>query len=121
VWGLAFKPNTDDMREAPSVAIISRLLDAGVRVRAYDPVAEPSARQALGQRSGLTYCSSNYDALEGVHALAVCTEWGAFRRPDFERMKSLMAEPVVFDGRNIYEPKEMRKRGFFCYGIGRKA
>jgi len=121
VWGLAFKPNTDDMREAPAAAIISRLLDAGVRVRAYDPVAEASARRALGERSGLTFCSSNYDALAGAHALAVCTEWGAFRRPDFERMKSLMAEPVIFDGRNIYEPKEMRKRGFHCYGVGRKA
>ncbi len=120
VWGLAFKPNTDDMREAPSLAIISRLLDAGVGVRAYDPVAEGTARRAAGERAALTFCSSNYDALQGAHVLAVCTEWGVFRRPDFERMKALMAEPVIFDGRNIYEPKEMRKRGFVCFGIGRK-
>jgi UDPglucose 6-dehydrogenase len=119
VWGLAFKPNTDDMREAPSLTIISRLLAAGVRVRAYDPVAEASARRAFGEPEGLTFCPNNYDALDGAHALAVCTEWGAFRRPDFERMKSLMADPVIFDGRNIYEPKEMRKKGFTCFNIGR--
>jgi UDPglucose 6-dehydrogenase len=120
VWGLAFKPNTDDMREAPSVTIISRLLEAGARVRAYDPVAESKAQQVLGDLPGLTFCANNYDALEGAHALAVCTEWGAFRRPDFGRMKEAMADPVVFDGRNIYEPREMRKRGFTCLGIGRQ-
>ncbi|MHB8763234.1 MAG: UDP-glucose dehydrogenase family protein [Deferrisomatales bacterium] len=118
VWGLAFKPNTDDMREAPSLTIIARLLAAGVRVQAYDPVAEASARQALGEARGLTFCPTNYDALKGAHALAVCTEWGAFRRPDFERMRSLMADPVVFDGRNIYEPRDMRKRGFTYFGMG---
>ncbi len=121
VWGLAFKPNTDDMREAPSLTIVRRLLDAGVAVRAYDPVAEESARRLLGEPPRLAYCAQNYEALEGAHALAVCTEWGAFRRPDFERMKSLMARPVVFDGRNIYEPKDMRRLGFTYFGIGRRA
>jgi UDPglucose 6-dehydrogenase len=120
VWGLAFKPNTDDMREAPSRMIISRLLEAGVAVRAYDPVAEATARRALGAQQGLTFCPNNYDAIEDAHALVICTEWGAFRRPDFERMKSLMADPVIFDGRNIYEPREMRKKGFTYFGIGRK-
>ncbi|MBE0616962.1 MAG: UDP-glucose/GDP-mannose dehydrogenase family protein, partial [Proteobacteria bacterium] len=89
VWGLAFKPNTDDMREAPSLTIVGKLLEAGAKVRAYDPVAEETARRALGERPGLTFCATNYEALQGAHALAVCTEWGAFRRPDFERMKSL--------------------------------
>ncbi|MBI5442158.1 MAG: UDP-glucose/GDP-mannose dehydrogenase family protein [Deltaproteobacteria bacterium] len=120
VWGLAFKPNTDDMREAPSLTIIERLLEAGVRVKAYDPVAEASARRALGAPPGLTYCPSHYEALEGVHALAVCTEWGVFRRPDFERVRRSMEDPAIFDGRNLYEPGEMRRLGFTYYGVGRK-
>jgi UDPglucose 6-dehydrogenase len=120
VWGLAFKPNTDDMREAPSLTIIQRLLDEGVRVRAYDPVAEASARRIFGEPPGLTFCPNNYEALEGAHALVVCTEWGLFRRPDFERVKRLMEDPVIFDGRNLYEPKEMRRLGFSYFGIGRK-
>ncbi len=120
VWGLAFKPNTDDVREAPSLTTIRRLLEAGCRIRAYDPVAEPTARRALGEPDGLVYCSSNYDALEGADCLAICTEWGAFRRPDFERMKALMARPVIFDGRNLYEPQKIAKLGFTYSGIGRK-
>ncbi len=120
VWGLAFKPNTDDMREAPSLTIIGRLLESGCRVRAYDPVAETTARRALGEPPGLTYCPNNYDALQGAHVLAVCTEWGAFRRPDFARMLELMETPTVFDGRNLYDPGEMRKRGFQYFGIGRR-
>jgi len=120
VWGLAFKPNTDDMREAPSLTIIGKLLETGVKVRAYDPVAEETTRRTLGERPGLVYSPTNYDALQGAHALAICTEWGAFRRPDFERMKSLMADPVIFDGRNLYEPKDMRRHGFTYFGIGRK-
>ena len=121
VWGLSFKPNTDDMREAPSLTIIRRLLEAGCRIRAYDPVAEDSARRALGEPEGLTYCPNNYDALKEADCLAICTEWGVFRRPDFERMKALMARPVVFDGRNLYEPKQMAKLGFTYFGIGRRA
>jgi UDPglucose 6-dehydrogenase len=124
VWGLAFKPNTDDMREAPSLTVVGRLLEAGVTVRAYDPVAEQTARRAFGDRAaggGLTFCATNYEALQGAHALAICTEWGAFRRPDFARMKSLMAAPVIFDGRNLYEPKDMRRLGFTYFGIGRTA
>ncbi|MDW7710731.1 MAG: UDP-glucose/GDP-mannose dehydrogenase family protein [Deferrisomatales bacterium] len=120
VWGLSFKPNTDDMREAPSLTIVGRLLDAGVAVQAYDPVAEETARRAFGERPGLSFCPTNYDALQGAHALAICTEWGVFRRPDFGRMKALMADPVIFDGRNLYEPKDVRKLGFAYFGIGRR-
>jgi UDPglucose 6-dehydrogenase len=120
VWGLAFKPNTDDMREAPSLTIVHQLLSAGVRVRVYDPVAKETARRALGEHPGLTYCANNYDALDGAHALAICTEWGAFRRPDFPRMVEAMADPVIFDGRNLHEPREMRKKGFAYFGIGRR-
>ncbi|NOY44329.1 MAG: UDP-glucose/GDP-mannose dehydrogenase family protein [Deltaproteobacteria bacterium] len=119
VWGLSFKPNTDDMREAPSLTVIGRLREAGCRIRAYDPVAEESARRILGE-DGIVYCASNYEAVEGVDCLAVCTEWGAFRRPDFERVKGLMRRPAVFDGRNIYEPAKMRKMGFAYFGIGRQ-
>jgi UDPglucose 6-dehydrogenase len=120
VWGLAFKPNTDDVREAPSLTVIRLLLEAGVTVAAFDPVAEENVRRELGETEGLTYCATNYDALEGAHALAICTEWGLFRRPDFDRMKTLMAEPVVFDGRNIYEPEKMSELGFVYYSIGRR-
>ncbi|MBI5017675.1 MAG: UDP-glucose/GDP-mannose dehydrogenase family protein [Deltaproteobacteria bacterium] len=121
VWGIAFKANTDDVREAPSLTVIGRLLAAGCRVQVYDPVAEAAARRTLGEPGGLTYCPNNYDALQGAEALAVCTEWGAFRRPDFGRMKTLMAAPVIFDGRNLYEPQEMKRLGFTYFGIGRKA
>jgi len=119
VWGLSFKPNTDDMREAPSLTVIGRLREAGCRIRAYDPVAEESARRILGE-DGIAYCASNYEAVEGADCLAVCTEWGAFRRPDFERVKGLMRRPAVFDGRNIYEPAKMKKMGFAYFGIGRQ-
>ena len=120
VWGLAFKANTDDMREAPSLTIIARLHEAGVRIRAYDPVAAEMAARFLGGLPNLTFCPTNYDAVEGAHALAVCTEWGVFRRPDFERVKALMSLPVIFDGRNLYEPKDMRRLGFTYFGMGRK-
>jgi UDPglucose 6-dehydrogenase len=117
VWGLAFKPRTDDMREAPAVTIIGRLLEAGAVVRAHDPVAIPVARRALGER--VQFFESNYDAVEGADLLAVVTEWNEFRRPDFERMKRLMRTPVVFDGRNLFEPARMRELGFTYYGVGR--
>ena len=118
VWGLAFKPRTDDMREAPSVPLIEALLNGGARVQAYDPEAIPVAKSIFGSR--ITFASGNYDALKGADCLAVVTEWNEFRHPDFARMRSLMAAPVVFDGRNIYEPVQMRQNGFTYYSIGRE-
>ncbi len=117
VWGLAFKPKTDDMREAPSVEVIEGLLGKGARIRAFDPVAQQTARRVLNDR--VTFVERPYDALEGADALFVVTEWNEFRHPDFERMKSLMRAPVVFDGRNIYSPAKMRELGFSYFGIGR--
>jgi UDPglucose 6-dehydrogenase len=117
VWGLAFKPRTDDMREAPSLTLIEALLEAGAKVQAYDPVAHETAHRELGDR--ISYAKKDYDALEGADALVICTEWNEFRRPDWERMKSLMAQPLIFDGRNIYDPHRVEERGFEYYGIGR--
>ena len=117
VWGLAFKPNTDDLRDASSLVIIQGLLDAGARVRVYDPVAMNGAKALLGKK--VEYFDNNYDALKGADALVVVTEWNEFRRPDFAKMKSLMKCPVIFDGRNIYDPKTMKEQGFECFGIGR--
>ncbi len=121
VWGLSFKPNTDDVREAPALYVIEMLLAAGCKVSVFDPVAQHSARRAIGEPEGLTYCNDNYEALTDADALIICTEWGVFRRPDYERMKSLMKSPVVFDGRNIFEPDRMKARGFAYFGVGRKA
>jgi UDPglucose 6-dehydrogenase len=117
VWGLAFKPRTDDMREAPAIPIIERLLARGVKVRAYDPAAGPVARGIFGDR--ITLCDKSYDALSGADALAVVTEWNEFREPDFAKMQSLMKAPVVFDGRNLYSPEQMRALGFTYFSIGR--
>ncbi len=117
VWGLSFKPNTDDMREAPSVEIIRELLKRHAKIRAYDPVAMAEARKHLGR--SVTYCRSNFDALKRADALVVVTEWNEFRRPDFDKMKSLMRGHVIFDGRNIYPPELMKEKGFVYYGIGR--
>jgi len=118
VWGLAFKPRTDDMRLAPSIAIIERLLAAGAHVHAHDPEAMHEARRIFGDR--ITYHRVNYDALEGADALLVVTEWNEFRRPDFDRMRGLMKRPLIFDGRNIYEPEQMRQHGFTYYSVGRR-
>jgi len=118
VWGLAFKPKTDDMREAPSVEVIEGLLAKGAKVAAHDPVAERTARRVLGDR--IRYTTVPYEALEGADALFVVTEWNEFRHPDFERMKALMKSPVIFDGRNIYDPARMRELGFTYMGLGRK-
>ena len=118
VWGLAFKPRTDDMREAPAVTVIEALLAAGAEVHAHDPEALNEARRVFGDR--IAYHRVNYDALIGADALLVVTEWNEFRRPDFERMRQLMRRPVVFDGRNIYDPNEMRARGFTYYSMGRR-
>jgi UDPglucose 6-dehydrogenase len=117
LWGLSFKPNTDDVREAPALAIIDALLKEGVTLRVHDPAAMPEMKKKVGD--SVKYFAGNYEALRGAHALIVVTEWNEFRRPDFDRMKSLMKEPVIFDGRNIYDPKIMESKGFFYYGIGR--
>ncbi len=117
VWGLAFKPRTDDMREAPSVPIIEALLARGAKVQAYDPEAMKAAKGIFGSRIG--YAAKNYDALKGADALAVITEWQEFREPDFARMRKLMRTPVVFDGRNIYQPDQMKAQGFTYFSIGR--
>ena len=118
VWGLAFKPRTDDMREAPAVSIIEALLKAGAEVHAHDPEALNEARRIFGDR--IHYHRVNYDALDGADALLIVTEWNEFRRPDFERMRQLMKQSLVFDGRNIYDPGEMRELGFTYYSVGRK-
>ena len=117
IWGLSFKPNTDDMREAPSVTIIQHLLKKGAKVTVHDPVAMNEAKRLLGRK--VTYCENNYAALRKADALVVVTEWNEFRRPDFTKMKSLMRSAVVFDCRNVYSPKLMREMGFAYYGIGR--
>jgi UDPglucose 6-dehydrogenase len=117
VWGLAFKPKTDDMREAPAVELIEGLLGKGALVNAYDPVAEKVAERQFKGRVRLG--PTPYEVLEGAEALFLVTEWNEFRHPDFERMKSLMKQPVVFDGRNVFDPAAMRERGFTYFGIGR--
>jgi UDPglucose 6-dehydrogenase len=119
VWGLAFKPNTDDMREAPSRVLLERLWAAGARVRAYDPEATAEARRIFGERADLVLCSSAEEALAGADALAVVTEWREFWSPDFEAMSRILSRRVVFDGRNIYEPATVEAAGVAYYGIGR--
>ncbi|MBI3401918.1 MAG: UDP-glucose/GDP-mannose dehydrogenase family protein [Acidobacteria bacterium] len=117
IWGLAFKPRTDDMREAPAIPIIERLLARGATVRAYDPAAGPVARRVFDGR--ITLCERSYDALAGADALAIVTDWNEFREPDFDKMRALLKAPVVFDGRNIYSPEHMRALGFTYFSIGR--
>jgi UDPglucose 6-dehydrogenase len=117
VWGLSFKPRTDDMREAPSVVIINSLLRAGARVTAHDPVAMNEAYKIFKDR--IVLAKDNYEALKGADALAVVTEWNEYRTPDFQRMKKLMRSPVIFDGRNIFNREELRKMGFTYFGMGR--
>lgn len=120
LWGLAFKANTDDMREAPSRVIIEMLLRSGARVRAYDPVALEEARRIYaGRGPEFTLCRSAYEAAEHADALAIATEWQEFRSPDFERLKALMNEPLIFDGRNLYDPALLARFGFTYYGVGR--
>jgi UDPglucose 6-dehydrogenase len=117
VWGLAFKPRTDDVREAPSITIIEDLLSRGAKVRAYDPKATDNAKQLLGNR--IEYKDNAYDVLLGAEALLLLTEWNEFRRPDFERVRSLMNRPALFDGRNQYDIERMIRRGFEYYCMGR--
>jgi len=117
VWGLAFKPRTDDMRDAPAISVVESLLAAGARVQAFDPEAMEEARKIFGDR--IQYTHRNYDALHGAAALLILTEWNEFRRPDFERIRNLLVKPVIFDGRNIYDPDDLRRLGFKYYSIGR--
>ncbi|RMG40217.1 MAG: UDP-glucose/GDP-mannose dehydrogenase family protein [Candidatus Dadabacteria bacterium] len=119
VWGLAFKPKTDDVREAPALVVIGELLNRGATVKAYDPEAMETFRNRLGENAKVTYVATNYDALGGADALVICTEWNEFRRPDFNRIKGLMEAPVIFDGRNLYGLSEMREKGFVYHSIGR--
>ena len=117
VWGLAFKPDTDDIREASALFMIEALLDAGANISAYDPEAMPNVKNSLGAK--IDYASDEYSALSGADALLICTEWGIFRNPDFTRMKSLMKDAVLFDGRNLFEIGEMNDKGFYYCSIGR--
>ncbi len=121
VWGLAFKPKTSDTREAPAQTLIRRLLDGGVRVQAHDPRAIEETREVLGDHQGLLYVHDPYDAINGADALAVVTEWDIYRQPDFDRIRRLLKDPVVVDGRNLYSLSEMKRRGFDYYSIGRPA
>ena len=118
LWGLAFKPKTDDVRDAPAISLAKWLTAAGATVRAYDPVAHETAHRLLGD--SVVYAQSMYDAADGADALLVVTEWNEFRSPDFDRLKALLKTPSVFDGRNIFDPARMRERGFTYFGIGRK-
>jgi len=118
VWGLAFKPRTDDLREAPALAVIQALLAKGATVRVYDPKAVSAARRILGDR--VTFCQRSYEAVEGADALVLATEWNEFREPDFERVRTLMRHPAIFDGRNIYNPRHLREMGFHYEGVGRR-
>jgi UDPglucose 6-dehydrogenase len=117
VWGLAFKPRTNDMRDAPSIKIIEALLSGGATIAAYDPEAMEEAKRIFGTQ--IQFASTNYSCAEGADALLLITEWQAFRNPNFERMKKVMRQPVIFDGRNIYDPAHLRQLGFTYYSVGR--
>lgn len=116
LWGLSFKPETDDMREAPSLVVIERLLALECEVRVYDPIAMDSCRSVVGER--VTYCNDKYDAALGADALMLITEWKEFRMPSYAVLRSVMHEPTIFDGRNIYDGEEAREQGFTYYKIG---
>lgn len=120
LWGLAFKPDTDDMREAPSRTVIAGLLARGATVTAYDPVAMPEARRVLGELPGLDYAATPAQALTGASALVIVTEWKEFRSPDFDAIRTGLVAPVIFDGRNLYEPDRLAKQGFTYYPVGRR-
>jgi UDPglucose 6-dehydrogenase len=119
LWGLAFKPNTDDMREAPARELVAELLERGAVVTAYDPVAMHEARRVFGDEPRITYADNPMHALDGAHALVIVTEWKEFRSPDFDRIKAKLAVSAIFDGRNLYEPAMVRSLGFEYYPIGR--
>lgn len=117
IWGLTFKPKTDDIREAPALEIIARLLKKGINVRVYDPIGMDNARAQLGD--SVIYAKDNYEVLEGAYGLAIITEWNQFKSPDFDKMKELMKKPIVFDGRNILNEADIKSKGFTYLGIGR--
>jgi UDPglucose 6-dehydrogenase len=117
IWGLAFKPDTDDIREAPALYIIDELLNAGATVTAFDPEAMPNVKALLGDK--ITFSENEYDALRGADALVICTEWGIFRNPDFDKIATHLKDKVVFDGRNLFDLSEMNERGFYYSSIGR--
>ena len=119
VWGLAFKPKTDDTREAPALKLITDLIGWGAKVRAFDPEAVKSFAARLGDNKNMTYVDTNYAALEGADALVICTEWNEFRQPNFAKIKEMLKAPVIFDGRNLFALNDMRERGFVYYSIGR--
>ncbi len=116
ILGLSFKPNTDDIREAPALSIIQTLVDKGAKIRTYDPVAMDNARKTV---SGITYCADAYDACSGADAVAIVTEWNLFRNLDLERIKGLLTQPLFFDFRNIYAPERMRELGYSYHCVGR--
>lgn len=119
LWGLAFKPNTNDLREAPALELIEALMESGARVRAHDPEAVPEARRRFGDRQGLSFDEDAYAVLDGADALVLATEWRSFWSPDFERMREALNEPVIFDGRNVYDPAALTRHGFTHYAVGR--
>src|SRR3984885_10773522 len=119
IWGLSFKPNTDDMREAASRVLMESLWSEGARVRAYDPVAMPECRRIYGERADLVLCKTSPEVMEGADALAIVTEWREFRSPDFEYIRGALRTPAIFDGRNLYDPEQMVRAGFSYYAIGR--
>jgi UDP-glucose 6-dehydrogenase len=117
VWGLAFKPRTDDMREAPSIVIIKNLREKGFQIVAYDPEAMKDARKIFGD--DIEYAQSDYECLRDADALAIVTDWNEFRRPDFDKIRGLMKRPLIFDGRNLFDPERMKSKGFEYISIGR--
>ncbi|MDP2173048.1 MAG: UDP-glucose/GDP-mannose dehydrogenase family protein [Candidatus Cloacimonadaceae bacterium] len=119
IWGLAFKPQTDDMREAPAIVIINALIANGAKIRAFDPVAMNEAKKVFGANPSITWCENEYIALEGADALLLVTEWHQFRYPDFAKIKATLKSPTLFDGRNLYDPKQLKELGFDYFAIGR--
>jgi UDPglucose 6-dehydrogenase len=121
IWGLAFKPETDDVREAPAIYIIKELLARGAKVKAYDPEAIHTFKLAVGDAiaSQVEFVGNQKEAIAGVDALVICTEWNEFRRPDFDDLKSNLKEPVIFDGRNLYDLNRIKEAGFTYYSVGR--
>ena len=118
VWGLAFKPDTDDIREAPALYLIEELLKSGAKVCAYDPEAMENVKSTIGDK--IEYAANEYEVLDNCDALLICTEWGIFRNPNFEKIKESLKELVIFDGRNLFEIDEMNNKGFYYSSIGRK-